>query len=191
MTIPPRRLARAVSNVLNPFVIFTALFALVAFTEAGAYKGALYLAVELTAAAAVAGYVFLMRRRSRVGDFWISARAERLTPAVFLLAAFVALLAALVLLDAPQDLTLLTLSMGLASAAVAGITLLWKASAHCTVAGHATAAGFLLLGPLGFILLLLVLPLVVWSRVTLKAHTLSQTLAGAAVGAGFAMLFLT
>ena len=147
MTIPPRRLARAVSNVLNPFVIFTALFALVAFMEAGAYRGALYLAVELTAAAAVAGYVFLMRRRSRVGDFWISARAERLSPAVFLLAAFVALLAALVLLDAPQDLTFLTLSMGLASAAVAGITLLWKASAHCTVAGHATAAGFLLLGP--------------------------------------------
>ena len=189
MTIPPRRLARAVSNVLNPFVIFTALFALVAFTEAGAYRGALYLAVELTTAAAVAGYVLLMRRRSRVGDFWISARSERITPAVFLLAAFVALLAALVLLDAPQDLTLLTLSMGLASAAVAGITMLWKASAHCTVAGHAAAAGLLLLGPPGLIFLL-VLPLVLWSRVTLKAHTLPQTLAGAMVGAGFAVPFL-
>jgi membrane-associated phospholipid phosphatase len=189
MTIPPRKLARALSNVLNPFVIFTALFALVAFAEAGAYRGALYLAVELAAAAAVAGYVLLMRRRSRVGDFWISARAERLTPAVFLLAAFVALLAALVLLDAPQDLTLLTLSMGLASAVVAGITLLWKASAHCTVAGHAAAAGLLLLGPLGFVFLL-ALPLVVWSRVTLKVHTLSQTLAGAAVGVGIAVLFL-
>jgi membrane-associated phospholipid phosphatase len=189
MTTPPRRLARAVSNVLNPFVIFTALFALVAFTEAGAYRGALYLAVELTAAAAVAGYVLLMRRRSRVGDFWISARAERLAPAVFLLAAFVALLAALVLLDAPQDLSMLTLSIGLASAAVAGITLLWKASAHCTVAGHAAAAGLLLLGPSGLVFLL-VLPLVVWSRVTLKAHTLSQTLAGAAVGAGLAVLIL-
>jgi membrane-associated phospholipid phosphatase len=146
--------------------------------------------VELTAAAAVAGYVLFMRRRSRVGDFWISARAERLMPAVFLLAAFVALLAALVLLDAPQDLTLLTLSMGLASTGVAGITVLWKASAHCTVAGHAAAAGFLLLGPPGLVFLL-VLPLVVWSRVTLKAHTLSQTLAGAAVGTGFALLFLT
>jgi hypothetical protein len=145
--------------------------------------------VELTAAAAVAGYVLFMRRRSRVGDFWISARAERLTPALFLLAAFVALLAALVLLDAPQDLSLLTLSMGLASAAVAGITLLWKASAHCTVAGHAAAAGLLLLGLLGFVFLL-VLPLVVWSRVTDKAHTLSQTLAGAAVGAGLAILLL-
>ena len=175
--------------MLNPFAIFTALFALVALAEAGAYRGILYLAVELLAAAAVAGYVLLMRRRTRVGDFWISARAERLTPAVFLLAAFLALLGVLALLDSPQDLFLLTLSMGLASAAVAGITLLWKASAHCTVAGHAAAAGLLLLGPLGFVFLF-ALPLVVWSRVTLKAHTLPQALAGAAVGAGFAVLFL-
>jgi hypothetical protein len=190
VTIRPQKLARALTNAINPFVIFTTLFALPAFLEAGAYRGVLYLAVELTAASAVAGYVLFMRRRSRVGDFWISTRVERLTPAVFLLAAFVALLAALVLLDAPQNLTLLTLSMGLASAAVAGITLLWKASAHCTVAGHAAAAGPLLLGPLGFAFLL-VLPLVIWSRVTLKAHTLSQALAGAAVGAGFGVLFLT
>jgi membrane-associated phospholipid phosphatase len=189
VTIRPQKLASALTNALNPFVIFTTLFALVVFVEAGIYRGVLYLAVELTAAAAVAGYVLFMRRRSRVGDFWISTRAERLTPALFLLAAFVALLGALALLDAPQNLSLLTLSMGLASAAVAGITLLWKASAHCTVAGHAAAAGLLLLGPLGFVFLL-VLPLVLWSRVTLKAHTLSQTLTGAAVGAGFAMLFL-
>jgi membrane-associated phospholipid phosphatase len=189
VTIRPQKLARALTSALNPFVIFTALFALAAFAEAGAYRGVLYLAVELTAAAAVAGYVLFMRWRSRVGDFWISTRAERLTPAVFLLAAFVALLAVLVLLDAPQDLFLLTLWMGLATAAVAGITLLWKASAHCTVAGHAAAAGLLLLGPPGFVFLL-VLPLVLWSRVTLKAHTLSQTLAGAAVGAGCAVLLL-
>ena len=139
-------------------------------------RGLLYLIVELAAAATVAGYVLLMRRRSRVGDFWISARAERLAPALFLLAAFVALLAALYLLDAPQDLYLLTLSMGLASATVAAITLLWKARA-------------LLLGPLGLIFPL-ALPLVLYSRVALGAHTLLQTLAGAAVGAGLAVLFL-
>jgi hypothetical protein len=189
VTSRPQRLARALTNALNPFAIFTALFALVALAEAGAYRGAIYLAVELTAAAAVAGYVLVMRRRTRVGDFWISTRAERLTPAVFLLAAFVALLGVLALLDSPQNLFLLTLSMGLASAAVAGITLLWKASAHCTVTGHAAAAGLLLLGPLGFAFLL-ALPIVVWSRVTLRAHTLPQALAGATVGAGFAVLFL-
>ena len=189
MTVRSQELARAVTNALNPFVIFTALYALVALAEAGVSRGFLYLALELGAAAAVAGYVVLMRRRSRVGDFWISTRAERLIPALFLLAAFVALLAALSLFDAPQSLFLLTLSMGLASAAVALITLFWKASAHCTVAGHAAAAGLLLLGPLG-IVFLLALPLVVWSRILLKAHTLPQALAGAAVGAGFAILFL-
>lgn len=166
------------------------LYALVAFAEAGILRGLLYLALELIAAVAVAGYVLFMRRRSRVGDFWISARAERLTPALVLLAAFVVLLAVLLLFDAPRNLFLLTLSMGLASAAVALITLLWKASAHCTVAGHAAAAALLLLGPVGLVFLL-ALPFVVWSRVVTRAHTLPQTLAGAVLGAGFAFLFLS
>ena len=182
-------LARALTNALNPFAIFTVLYALIAFVEAIALEALLFLAVELFAASVVAGYVLLMRRRARVGDFWISARAERLTPALFLLAAFVGLLGALALLDASRDLLLLTLSMGLASATVAFITLFWKASAHCTVAGHAAAAGLLLLGPLGLIFAL-VLPLVLWARISLMAHTLPEALAGAAVGASFALLFL-
>jgi membrane-associated phospholipid phosphatase len=147
------------------------------------------LAVELVSAVAVAGYVLYMRRRSRVGDFWISARAERLLPALFLLAAFVVLLAVLFLLEAPRELFLLTLSMGFASAAVALITLLWKVSAHCTVAGHAAVAGVLLLGAWGLVFLS-ILPLVIWSRIVTGAHSPLQTLAGAAVGAGFAVLAL-
>lgn len=182
--------ARLVTNVLNPFVIFTALYALVAFARAEPGSALLYISLEILAAAIVAGYVLLLRRRKLVGDYWISARAERLVPAVVLLITFVALLVALALFDAPRDLFLLTLSMGLASAAVAAITLLWKASAHCAVAAHAAVAGLLLLGTLGLVFLF-ALPLVVWSRVTLTAHTLPQTLAGTAVGAVFALLFLS
>jgi hypothetical protein len=182
-------LARTLTNALNPFVIFTALYVLVAFAEADATRAFSYVVLELFAAAAVAGYVFFMRRRRRVGDFWISARAERLTPALFLLAAFVVLLGALALLDAPENLSLLTLSMGFASAAIALLTLFFKASAHCTVAGHAAAAGLLVLGSLSMVFLL-VLPLVVWSRVAPGAHSLPEALTGAAVGAGFAVLVL-
>ncbi len=185
-----RTLARTLTNVLNPFVIFTALYALVAFSKADPSRALLYVALELLAAAAVAGYVLFMRRHSRVGDFWISARAERLTPALFLLAAFVVLLGALALLDAPENLFLLTLSMGLASAAVVLLTLFFKASAHCTVAGHAAAAGLLLLGSLGWIFAV-TLPLVVWARAAPGEHTALEALAGAVVGAGFALLFLT
>ncbi len=181
--------ARVLTNVLNPFAIFTALFLFVALAESAAWRALLYTGVELLAAATVAGYVLLMRRRARVRDFWISARAERLTPALFLLTAFVGLLAVLALLDAPDDLFLLTLSMGLASATVALITLFFKASAHCTVAGHAAAAGLLLLGPLGWIFAL-ALPLVIWARVAPGAHTVLEALAGAAVGMVFAVIFL-
>jgi hypothetical protein len=184
-----RTLARVLTDVLNPFAIFTALFFAVALAQSQVSRALLYTGVELLAAAAVASYVLLMRRRARVGDFWISARAERLAPAVFLLLAFVALLGALWLLRAPEVLSLLTLSMGLASATVALLTLFFKASAHCTVAGHAATAGLLLLGPLG-IVILLVLPLVIWSRVALGAHTVPEALAGAAVGVVFAALFL-
>jgi hypothetical protein len=161
----------------------------VALAEDAAPRALLYTGVELLAAATVAGYVLFMRRRAWVGDFWISARAQRLTPAIFLLAAFVALLAVLRLLGVPEDLFLLTLSMGLASATVALLTLFYKASAHCTVAGHAATAGLLLLGPLGSVFAV-ALPLVVWARVALGAHTVLETLAGAAVGAVFAVLFL-
>jgi membrane-associated phospholipid phosphatase len=189
MTDGPRRVASVITNAFNPFVIFTALYALVSISYAGLMRGLLLLAVELVSASAVAGYVLYMRRRSRVGDFWISARAERLLPALFLLAAFVVLLAVLFLLEAPRELFLLTLSMGFASAAVALITLLWKVSAHCTVAGHAAVAGVLLLGAWGLVFLS-ILPLVIWSRIVTGAHSPLQTLAGAAVGAGFAVLAL-
>src|ERR671921_23101 len=74
--MPPRTLACVLTDVLNPFVIFTALFFGVALAQSPRERALLYAGVELLAAAAVAGFVLLMRRRSRVGDFWISARAE-------------------------------------------------------------------------------------------------------------------
>ncbi len=181
--------ARLLTNALNPFFVFTALYVLVAYEESSASRATIYVGAELFAAAFVAGYVSLLRRRRRVGDFWISARHQRLAPALVLLGAFVALLCALVFLGAPGTLFRTTLSMGLASAAVAAASLVWKASAHSTVAGHAATAGLLVLGSLG-LLFALVLPAVLWARVASGAHTPSQTLAGAGVGTAFALAFL-
>ena len=186
---PHQRAAHLLTNLLNPFFVFTTLYALVAFSTARVSEATLYVFVELAAAGLVAGYVFVLRRRRRVGDFWISTRAERLVPALVLLSAFVALLGALTLLGAPEALVETTLSMGIASAAVAAMTLLWKASAHAAVAGHAAAAGLLVLGPVGLVFIP-VLPAVLWSRVAEGAHTPAQALAGASVGAAFAAAFL-
>jgi hypothetical protein len=184
-----RGAARLLTNALNPFFVFTALYALVAFQGSSASRATLYVSAELVAAAFVAGCVFLLRHRRRVGDFWISARHQRLTPALVLLGTFVALLTALAVLGAPGTLVRTVLSMGLASAAVAATTLVWKASAHSTVAGHAAVAGLLVLGSSG-IVFVLVLPAVLWARVASEAHTPPQALAGAGVGAAFALAFL-
>ena len=189
-TEPTKLLAKRLADVLNPFTVFTALYALAAFSEAALGSAVLYLFVELFAAALVAGFVFVLRRRRRVGNFWISNRSQRLVPAVFLLSTFAALLGALALLGAPEGLFLVTLSMGLASAAVAAVTLLWKASAHSAVAGHAAVAGLLVLGPVLSLPFLVVLPAVLWARVTTGAHTAAQAFVGAAVGAAFAAAFL-
>jgi len=107
-----------------------------------------------------------------------------------LLASFGGLLLTLYLLAAPPALFRLTLSMGLAAAAIAAVTLAWKASAHAAVAGNAAAAGLLALGPLLGLPFLLALPLVAWSRVASGAHTAAQVLAGAFLGAAFAVAFL-
>jgi hypothetical protein len=181
--------ARFLTNLLNPFFLFTALYTLVALQGSSASRAFVYVGAELAAAAFVAGYVFLLRRRSRVGDFWLSARRQRLTPALVLLGAFVALLGILALLGAPETLMRTTLSMGLASATVAAVTLVWKASAHSAVAGHAAAAGLLVLGFPGLVFAL-ILPAVFWSRLVTGAHTPAQVLAGAGTGAALAATFL-
>ena len=181
--------ARLLTIVLNPFFVFTALYALVAISEAGALQATIYVTVELAAAAFVAGYVLLLRRRRMVGDFWISGRRQRLVPALVLLGTFVALLVALTFLGAPVTLFLTTLSMGLASAAIAVTTLVWKASAHSAVAGHASVAGLLVLGPPG-LLFAFVLPAVLWSRIAAGDHSPVQALAGTGIGAILAVAFL-
>ena len=183
------RAARLFTNILNPFFVFTALYGLVAISEAGTLQAIIYVTVELAAAAFVAGYVLLLRRRRMVGDFWLSGRHQRLVPALVLLGAFVTLLAALAFLGAPGSLYLTTLSMGLASAAVAATTLVWKASAHSAVAGHTTVAGLLVLGSPG-LLFALVLPAVLWSRIAAGDHTPAQALMGAVAGAIFAAALL-
>jgi membrane-associated phospholipid phosphatase len=184
-----QRAACFLTNALNPFFIFTALYALVAVQGSSTARAAVYVGAEVIAAAFVAGYVLLLRRSRKVRDFWISTRAERLAPALVLLGAFVALLGALALLEAPGALLRMTLAIGLASATIAATTFVWKASAHCTVAGHAAAAGLLILGPPG-LLFVLILPTVLWSRIASGAHTPVQTLAGAGVGATFALALL-
>jgi membrane-associated phospholipid phosphatase len=60
------------------------------------------------------------------------------------------------------------------------ITLYWKISVHCATAAGVTTVIWMLLGT--SLPLLLVVPVLAWSRVRLRRHTLCQTIAGSVLG---------
>ena len=181
-------IARRLGQVLNPFVLFTVLFTLVATTTAASWLGAaFYLALELLAAGFVVAFLLHRTASNRAGDFWLKAREERRVPALILLAAAVALQGSLAVFGAPTELVLLMGSMLGAALLLAGVTLWWKASAHSAVAGHAAVWASAVLGPWGLPFGIAV-PIVMWARAAERRHTWAQVLAGAGIGATAAVV---
>jgi membrane-associated phospholipid phosphatase len=183
------RTAKLTGQLLNPFAIFTVLFFWVAAAENGFLEALLYTAVELLAAVVVIAFLLARRRVRKISGFWLARRQERLVPAIVLIAVGVSLFLLLWALRAGPELLAVTSSVFVAAMAVALLTLLWKASAHATVAGHAAVSALILLGWWGIVFALL-LPAVLWARVAEGAHTAGQVLAGAAIGGAVAAVFL-
>lgn len=127
-------------------------------------------------------YVIWLMRIGAVSDFHMRDRLERIKPLRAVLLFF--FLSWLVFLAgrAPALIQVLALIGMLQSAAMLLITLRWKISGH-----GAGVAGFsvLLWGLYGAAAApaFLSIPLVIWARLILDRHDLTQTLAGATLGA--------
>lgn len=140
--------------------------------------------------------IFLMIRKGEVHDLFISKREERTMPYLFSFMAYVFWV--LFLYRTLQFLPNYVVVMGVGSVAsifvIVFINLKWKISAHLSGIGGLTGAIFgicykMALNPVWlFTLILFISALVALSRIELKAHTPSQTLAGFVIG--FLMIFL-
>jgi membrane-associated phospholipid phosphatase len=130
-------------------------------------------------------------QRGEITDFHINKREQRIKPLFFTLACSVTAGLSLWAGQAPLALMLFA-TMGILQVGfLLLITLRWKISGHGTAI--ASLAVFLV-GLFGNMAapILLAIPLVAWARVRLNRHDLSQTSAGALVGAAFmgALLYL-
>ncbi|WP_053057741.1 hypothetical protein [Rubrobacter aplysinae] len=173
-------LAATLGAVLNPFLLFTALFAGTAFSSAGSWEAAGYVAVEIVAVVALVAYLLVLKSRNDSG-FWLPVREERLVPALVLLMLGATTVVLLTLLDAPAELVRLTVGM-LATASLVTALVAWiKASAHVAVACHCAVAGVAGLGLAGAVFALVV-PAVMWARVAERAHTPAEVAFGALAG---------
>jgi hypothetical protein len=186
-----RSVARWISILAHPFVLSVLLVA-IAGSRVGTGAGALQ-AVLLVVAATIVPVSILIAvqmRRGRWSDPDASDPAQRPLLFVVALAVMVALLGWLLLHD-PRSFLLRGMLATLALMVVAAGLIRWiKISLHMAFAGM-VAITLTLMGTWAGYVLLAVLPLLAWSRLTLSRHRPAEVALGLALGVlvGFALVY--
>lgn len=185
-----RDLAKILSTVLNPFVTALALFIILAHASArstGDFYRLLFFSTFFTSLGPML-YVFWLYSRDRISDLDMSIRAER--EAVFGVFVVFYLLGTVTLwfAHAPRLIIAAMAAYTLSTLVVQYITRYWKISTHAIGITAPFVALVMLYGlqPLPFVVLI---PMVGWARVYLKAHTLMQVLAGMGLATFSTVLF--
>lgn len=176
------RLARRVSDILNPLFVALPTFLVVALhTAPDAAHAILWWAVTTVGiTAAPLAFVWRGVRAGKYTDLHLSLREQRIIPIVVgvlcTLAAFVALLA----LHTSRALLATVVSVIVGGIVTLAITTRWKISLQVTAITGSVTVLALLFGPVALVLTPLVL-LVVWARLRLRAHTVPQAIVALAV----------
>jgi membrane-associated phospholipid phosphatase len=187
-----RELARSLSTIFNPFLTAFALFVILAHIGARDTLDFWRLLFVSTFFVSVGPmlYVFWLNATDRISDLDMSVRVER----EMVFTAFVVFdilgVATLWLMHAPRLMIAAMLGYTVSTFIVQYITRYWKISTHAIGITAPLAALTLVYGrqPLPFMVLI---PMVCWARVYLKAHTIAQVLAGAALAVATTAFFFS
>jgi membrane-associated phospholipid phosphatase len=136
-------------------------------------------------------YVIWLVHRGELGDIHMPVRETRLKPLSVMMAWLLVCTLMLQKWDAPRSLDLLLLTVLVEISVLSLITLFWQISFHSATISAAAATAVAIGGTTVWpITITLLVPLVGWSRVRLRRHTLRQVTAGCLVGALLALLVL-
>ncbi len=182
--------ARIFSTVCNPFLTSLALFVVLAGSRAhGAtdFWMLLFNSAFFTSIGPML-FIFALYATDRISDLDMSIRSERQRVFGAFIVFYVLGTIDLGLIHAPKIMTATMAAFAASSAVVQIITLSWKISTHALGITAPLVASLYLFGrePLPFFVLI---PIVCWARVYLKAHTVLQVVAGAALGGLTTVLF--
>jgi membrane-associated phospholipid phosphatase len=184
-------LARIFSTVCNPFLTSLALFVILAGASsrsAAEFWILLFNSIAFTSLLPML-FVFYLYASDRIADLDMSNREERERVFIAFVLFFALGTVDLWLIGAPPIMTASMAGYALSSLVVQWITRYWKISTHalgitaplvalCTIYGSR---------PVPFLVLI---PIVCWARVYLRAHTPLQVLAGVALAAVSTILML-
>ena len=181
------KIAKIVSTLTQPPIITIPLFLIICYVislENGVLNFNKFVSCEIVAlifASLLPMVIILMWAKIINTDNDISNRQDRYVPLVVgIISYFIGVLISL-FLNLDNFLTILLLCYSVNTGVVLLITIKWKISVHTTGISGPIAALILLLGPVGAAIAL-IYPIVIWSRVLLKKHTLAQAIAGGVQG---------
>ncbi|MDX2128047.1 MAG: hypothetical protein SFU91_03325 [Chloroherpetonaceae bacterium] len=186
------RFAEIFSSIFHPITLPLANFGVLIFIRESAAPNRIlqFFIVFLICTIAPAITVVLLKKVGLVNDYDISDRKKRSIPmaigtVTYLFGAFLLWLSA-----ADPIIVSLMILYGVTTFLILLISLLWKISVHvCSLGGPIASLGYVFGTP--FFGLIILLPVLMWARVVLKAHTPLQTLAGAVLGFFGTYLWLT
>ena len=169
-----------ISQVGSPPVLAATAMALIASTlsspRAWRWAGAYVFLAILTPIL----YLFWLLHRGRVSDLDVQLREERVRPLIFTITCAGLAWLLLALGGAPLEMVAVAGGLWLQTVVIFGITLWWKISVHSAAAAGVATLVWSLAGT--SLPLLIGVPIIAWSRVRLRRHTVAQTIAGAALG---------
>ena len=177
------RLANVISWVISPIVVAPAVYvAIVLLGYSGDVKSISYLVV-LFVSSTIAPILLIsgLKKIGRISDYNITFREQRFLPLLVLIAVNALGYEFMKQLHPPRLLTGILLFNAVNTVFILLVTLQWKISIHLFTFSSSVGLLFMQFGAVSLWLLLLV-PVLMWSRIELKAHNFMQTLVGATVG---------
>ncbi len=177
------RFANIISWVISPIVVAPAVYvAIVMLGYGDDVKSMSYLMV-LFVSSTVAPILLIsgLKKIGKISDYNITFREQRFLPLLVLIAVNALGYEFMKQLHPPRLLTGILLFNAVNTVFILLITLQWKISIHLFTFSSSVGLLFMQFGAVALWLLLLV-PVLMWSRIVLKAHNFMQTLVGAMVG---------
>lgn len=177
-----QRAALTISYVLMPTSFaMVAFLLLVFFTPQSSDKAVIAIVSILFGAVLPFMYLVLLLRREKVTRLDVPVRGQRTVPYLVTVVMYTAGLITLYELGASVMVYALMLCYATNTLVISAINTRWKISAHAMGASGPLTALALTFGWL-VLPFFLIVPIVAWARVELKAHTRAQVIAGAFLG---------
>ena len=181
------KIAERISTFTNPPIICIPLFLIICLTlsfTAGGFDISKFIVLEVISlifASLLPMAIILFWAKKLGTDKDISNRSDRYMPLIVGIVSYLIGFLICLIFKLDNFLTCLLLCYSINTGVVLLFTSKWKISVHTTGLSGPVAALILLLGPIGA-LFGLIYPVLIWSRVLLKKHTLSQAISGGVQG---------